>query len=186
MWLFDSLFSYCIPVQNICRKFQFASMNVSKVIAWRKLKKSILDCKISRFLKFSILLFWKIECFPIKNHLAFLTKERYDIELTNIKILDKNIVPVGGVWVPEGDNFYCYIEILILVRNAESAKMFQVQSFNGIKSHSQTRKIGFRVIASFIIYWLASKILISFHKIDFFLINSKQWWIFKKFQNLEI
>ena len=144
MWLFDSLFSYCIPVQNICRKFQFASMNVSKVIVWRKLKKSLLDCKISRFL------------------------------------------PVGGVWVPEGDNFYRYIEILILVRNAESTKKFQVQSFNGMKSHSQTRKIGFRVIASFIIYWLASKILISFHKIDFFLIHSKQWWIFKKFQNLEI
>ena len=28
------------PVWNICRKFHFASMNVSKVIAWRKLKKS--------------------------------------------------------------------------------------------------------------------------------------------------
>ena len=135
MWLFDSLFSYSIPVQNIYRKFQFASMNVSKVIAWRKLKKSLLDCKISRF--------WH---FPIKNHLAFLTKERCDIELTNIKILDKNIVPVGGVWVPEGDNFYCYFEILILVRNAESAKKFQVQSFNGIIASNDGFSKNFKIL----------------------------------------
>ena len=36
------------------------------------------------------------------NHLAFLTIERYDIELTNIKISDKNIVPPGCVQPPEG------------------------------------------------------------------------------------
>ena len=39
LWLFDFLYSV-FPVWNICRKFHFASMNVSKVIAWRKLKKS--------------------------------------------------------------------------------------------------------------------------------------------------
>ena len=43
--------------------------------------------------------------FPSKNHLAFLTMERYDIELTNIKISDKNIVPPGGAQAPEGRSF---------------------------------------------------------------------------------
>ena len=39
--------------------------------------------------------------FPSEKHSTFLTIERYDIELTNIKISDKNIVPPGGPWVPE-------------------------------------------------------------------------------------
>ena len=77
-------------------------MNVSKVIACRKSKKSLFDHKISRFLKFSTYYFEKLNLFPSKNHLAFLTIERYDIELTNIKISDKNIVPPGGAQTPEG------------------------------------------------------------------------------------
>ena len=47
----------------------------------------------------------KLNFFPSKNHLAFLTIERYDIELTNIKISDKNIVPLGGAQAPEGESF---------------------------------------------------------------------------------
>ena len=43
--------------------------------------------------------------FPSEKHLSFLTIERYDIELTNIKISDKNIVPLGGVQVPEVGSF---------------------------------------------------------------------------------
>ena len=103
----DSLihFPVLFPVQNICIKFQYASLNVSKVIAWRKLQKSLWECKISRFLIFSTLLFWKIKFFPSKNHLAFLTIERYDKELTNIKISGKNIVPLGGAQAPEGVSF---------------------------------------------------------------------------------
>ena len=39
--------------------------------------------------------------------------------MTNIKIQDKIIVPLGGAQVPEGDHFYCYYEmLLILVQNA--------------------------------------------------------------------
>ena len=58
--------------------------------------KNLLDCKISRFLKFSTLLFMKVEFFPIKNHLVFSTIERH------VKISDKNIVPPGGAQIPEG------------------------------------------------------------------------------------
>ena len=47
----------------------------------------------------------KKDIFPSKNHLAFLTIERYDIELTNIKISDKNFVPLGGAQAPEGESF---------------------------------------------------------------------------------
>ena len=43
--------------------------------------------------------------FPSKNHLAFLTIERYDIELTNIKISDKNIELPGVAQVPKGGSF---------------------------------------------------------------------------------
>ena len=63
----------------------------------------------------------------------------------------------------KGNNFYHYFKILIiLAQNAEPAKKFQVQNFviYGNKHQSLTRKIGFRVISSFIIDWLASKILI--------------------------
>ena len=40
-----------------------------------------------------------------------LTIERYNIELTNIKISDKNIVPPGGAQGPERASF------LLLLRN---------------------------------------------------------------------
>ena len=40
-----------------------------------------------------------------KNHLDFLTIKGYDVEQTNIKILDKNIVPLVGTRVPEGGSF---------------------------------------------------------------------------------
>ena len=80
------------------------------------------------FLKFLNLLFRKINFFPIKNHLVFLTIERYDIELTNIKISDKNIVPPAVVPRPlKGNHFYCYFKIvLVLVWNAKSAKIFKL------------------------------------------------------------
>ena len=99
-------FLVVFQVWNIWRKFQFTSMNVRKVIAWRKFKKSILNHEISRFLKFPTLSLWKIECFPIKkNHLDFLTIKGYDVEQTNSIILDKNIVPLVGTRVPEGRSF---------------------------------------------------------------------------------
>ena len=94
------------PVWNMCSKFQFAWMNISKVITRRKLKNSLSDHKISKFLW----IFWcgyfeKLNVFPSKNYLVFLTIERYDKELTNIKIWDKNIVPQGGEWGPERGSF---------------------------------------------------------------------------------
>ena len=51
----------------------------------------------------------KLEFTPSKNHLAFLTTERHDIEMTNIKISDKNIVPPGGARTPEGGSFLAVI-----------------------------------------------------------------------------
>ena len=112
-------------------------MNVSKSNAWRKLKKTLFNLKISRFLKFSTLLFWKIDFFPSKNDVTFLAIERYDIELIstieliNTKISDKHIV-----LLLEGDHLYHYFEILlILVQNAGSAKYFQVPSFIYDKKH---------------------------------------------------
>ena len=50
-------FPIVFPEWNICRKFQFANMNVSKVITRIILKKYLSDCKISKFLKFLTLLF---------------------------------------------------------------------------------------------------------------------------------
>ena len=41
----------------------------------------------------------------IRNHLVFLTIKGYDVELTNIKILDKNIVPSVGTGAPERGSF---------------------------------------------------------------------------------
>ena len=41
----------------------------------------------------------------IRNHLVFLTIKGYDVELTNIKILDKNIVPSIGTGAHEGGSF---------------------------------------------------------------------------------
>ena len=113
-----------------CIKFQWASMNVSKVITWRKLKKSLLDLKISTFLKFWPCYLEKLNFFPSKNHLAFLTIERYDIEMTNIKISDKNIVHLGGVQVPEGGSFLVlFWNVADFGMNTESAKNFHVQNF---------------------------------------------------------
>ena len=96
----------------------------------------------------------KKSIFPNKKPFSFFnnTVERYDIELTNIKISDWNIVLPDSVQPPEqGSYFNCYFEILlILVQNAESAKNFKVQNFivSGNKHHSLTRKIGFfRVIS---------------------------------------
>ena len=40
-----------------------------------------------------------------KNHLDFLTVKGYDVEQMNIKILDKNIVPLVGTGVPKGGSF---------------------------------------------------------------------------------
>ena len=113
-------------------------------------KKSLLDCNISRFLKFFTLLFSKIDFFPSKNHVAFSTIERYDIELTTIKTSDKNILPQGGVQAHKG---YHFSDILKFCRfwhdiwYAESAKHFEVQNFIVYGHHSLTRKIGFRVIS---------------------------------------
>ena len=64
-------FHVVFPVYNICRKFQLASMNILKAIACRKLQNSLLDLKISSFLKFSILLFGKIDFFPFKKPFSF-------------------------------------------------------------------------------------------------------------------
>ena len=71
-------------------------MNVSKVITRTKLKTSLSDFKISRFLKLSTY-FEKLNVFPLKNHLAFVIIKRYDIEIDRNKI-DQNIVPPGGAW----------------------------------------------------------------------------------------
>ena len=77
-----------------------------------------------------------------------------------IKILSLWLVP-GPL---KGYHFHHYFKILlILAWNAESAKNFQVQNFMvyGNMHQSLTRKIGFRVISSFI--------LILFYETDFFL-----------------
>ena len=50
------------------------------------------------------LLIFELIFFPSKNHLAVLTK-RYDKEITNIKISDKYIVPLGVLQAPEGESF---------------------------------------------------------------------------------
>ena len=49
--------------------------------------------------------------FPSKSHLAFLTIERYDIELTNIKISDENVAHRGGARFLEGGSFLPFFEI---------------------------------------------------------------------------
>ena len=43
----------------------------------------------------------KLNVFASKKHLVFLTTETHDTTLTNIKILDKNIVPSGGAQAPD-------------------------------------------------------------------------------------
>ena len=159
-------------------------MNVSKVTAWRKSKKSLLDCKISRFLKFTTSLFWNIDFSPIKKPFSFLTIEGYDTELTNIKISNKNIVPPGGAQAPEGRWRLPFDILLILAWNAESAKNFQIHNFivYGNKHHSLTGKIGFRVISKLMMHWLASKILISFKKTNFFSFIRRHYGFSKNFK----
>lgn len=46
-----------------------------------------------------------MNAFPLKRHFSFLSIERCDIELTNTKISDKNIVPLSGAHVPKGGSF---------------------------------------------------------------------------------
>ena len=53
----------------------------------------------------------KKNVFPSKSHLAFLTVERYDIELTNIKISDENVAHRGGARFLEGGSFLPFFEI---------------------------------------------------------------------------
>ena len=65
---------------------------------YQKLK-SLLDCKISRFLNF-LNFFEKLNFLPSKKHLAFLTIERYDIELKS-----KFHHPPGGAQAPKGGSF---------------------------------------------------------------------------------
>ena len=97
------------------------------------------------------LLFWKIEFFSSKNHWAFLTIERYDIELTNINISDKNIVPPGGVQGPERKSFLLLFWSFTNsgAKSWVSKKDFPVENFivYGNKHHYLTRKIGFKVIS---------------------------------------
>ena len=76
-----------------------------KLIPEENWKKSHLDLKISTFLKLWPCYLGKLNFFWSKNLLAFLTIERYDLEMTNIKISDKNIVPPGGAQVPKGGHF---------------------------------------------------------------------------------
>ena len=52
----------------------------------------------------------KMNVFPSKSHLAFLTVERYDIELTNIKISDGNIADRGGARFLEGVSFLPFLK----------------------------------------------------------------------------
>ena len=75
-----------------------------QVIVWRKLKKSLWlqNFKIYKIFDLTIL---KNQIFLIKKPFNFLTIERYDIELTNTKIADKNIVPLGGARAPQGKSF---------------------------------------------------------------------------------
>ena len=63
--------------------------------------------KIFEILNLTILKILNV--FLSKNHLAFLSIERYDTELTNIKISDKNMVPLAGARAPEGVSFFTTI-----------------------------------------------------------------------------
>ena len=108
--------------------------------------KNLLESKISRFLNFWP--YFEILNFSLsKNHLAFLAIQRHDIELTNIKLSDKNFVFQGGAQAPEGEL------ILLLFWNfaifgAECWVSKKVQKFFvcGNKYHSLTRKIGLMLI----------------------------------------
>ena len=96
--------------------------------------KTLSDHKISKFLS----IFWcgyfeKLNVFPSKNYLVFLTIERYDKELTNIKIWDKNIMPQGGEWGPERGSFLLSFQNLAdfgakcwLIKNFSSWKFYDL------------------------------------------------------------
>ena len=149
-------------------------MNVSKVIAWRKLKKSLLHCKISRFLKLSALLFWKL-ILKMFSHLR-----RYDIETTNNKISGKNIVPQGGARDPDGGSFLPLFWNFANFAKCWVSKKFQIENVMVYgNKHSLTSKVSFMVISLFIMDLLVSIIL--FYKTNFFLIYSAPLWIFKRF-----
>ena len=64
-----------------------------------------ISLRVQNFKIFDLLIKEKFFFFPSKNHLTFLTIERYDIELTIINISDKNIVPLGGTQATEGESF---------------------------------------------------------------------------------
>ena len=71
----------------------------------KKIEKVFLRLQNIKISEFSTYYFEKLNFFLSKNHLAFCTIKRYDIELTNIKISDENIVPLGGRQAPEGESF---------------------------------------------------------------------------------
>ena len=119
-----------------------------------------------------------------KYHLAVLTIESYDIELTNIKISDKNIV---SGWCPDPRRGIIFTTILkfcwFRCKMLSQQKKIQLQNVlvYGNK-HSLTRKIGFRVISSFVIDGTASKILIFFCKILYIVFH---YGFLKKFKMLK-
>ena len=78
----------------------------------------------------------KNQIFLIKKPFNFLTIERYDIELTNTKISDKNIVPLGGAQGPSREIIFT----VILKFHTQFGIVY------GSQHHSVTRKIGFRKI----------------------------------------
>ena len=71
----------------------------------KKIEKVSLRLQNFKIFEISNLFILKDWIFSHKNHLVILNIERYDIELANIKISDKNIVPPGGSQAPEGTSF---------------------------------------------------------------------------------
>ena len=114
----------------------------------KKIEKVFLRLQNIKISEFSTYYFEKLNFFLSKNHLAFCTIKRYDIELSKFQM------KILCLWVVDRplkvNHFYRYFEILlILARNTESLKHSQVQNFivYGNRHHSITRKIGFRVIS---------------------------------------
>ena len=181
-------FPVVFPEWNICRKFNLLPWMYQKLLPEENWKNLSQTENFQDFWNFRPYYSEKLNVFPSKNHSAFLIIERYDIEVTiskfQIKILCLRMVPS----LLKGEHFYYFKIWLILVQNAESAKKIQVENFMvyGNKHHSLTRKIGFRVISSFIHRSNRLQTLISFCKTKFFLTYSVPIWISKKFQNLGI
>ena len=134
---------------TICRKFQFNSMNVSKVVARRKLKKISLTAKFQHLWNFQPHYFEKLNFFPSKNHLDFLTIERYDIQLSNIKFQIKILCLGGGAQVPEGgSSLLLYLNFADFGAKCWVTKNFQAQNFIVYGNYqSLTREVGFQVIS---------------------------------------